>query len=115
VKIGRREQLVPLDEIDCFVAEDGYVMARSARVEGFVDLPLKDLEIHLGSAVLRVHRSCLVVQSSVSAVETRVAGGRWIRFRDGLAPVFVSRRRGANLSSLIRPPRPTRIRTPPEY
>jgi two-component system, LytTR family, sensor histidine kinase AlgZ len=35
VKIGRREQLVPLDEIDCFVAEDSYVIARSARIEGF--------------------------------------------------------------------------------
>ncbi|MFO7907840.1 MAG: LytTR family DNA-binding domain-containing protein, partial [Pirellulaceae bacterium] len=101
VKIGRREQLVPLDEIDCFVAEDGYVMARSARVEGFVDASLRDLEERLGHFVLRVHRRCLVMKSSVSAVETPAPGERRVAFHDGLRPVFVSRRRFAALSCLF--------------
>jgi two-component system, LytTR family, response regulator AlgR len=75
VKIGRREQLVSLDEIDCFVAEDGYVMARSAKMEGFVDASLQELEQRLGDAVLRVHRGCLVVKGAVAGLRRVGVGG----------------------------------------
>ena len=102
VKIGRREQLMPLDEIDCFVAEDGYVMARSARLEGFVDASLQELEQRLGDAVLRVHRGCLVVKGAVGGVETRGGGGCWVVFRDGLGGVGVSRRQAPVLRSFVR-------------
>jgi two-component system, LytTR family, response regulator AlgR len=100
VKIGRREQLVPLDEIDCFVAEDGYVMARSARVEGFVDASLRELEERLGDAVLRVHRGCLVVKSAVRGLERRCGHNRLL-FRDNLEPVPVSRRQMAILRPVL--------------
>jgi two-component system, LytTR family, response regulator AlgR len=102
VKIGRREQLVALDEIDCFVAEDGYVMARSARVEGFVDASLRELEERLGDAVLRVHRGCLVVKEAVAGVETRGGGGCWVVFRDCLEGVGVSRRQAPALRFFLR-------------
>jgi two-component system, LytTR family, response regulator AlgR len=101
VKIGRREQLVPLDEIDCFVAEDGYVMARSARVEGFVDQPLLELEKRLGDDVLRIHRACLAVRTAIAGMETRSAG-HVVMFRDGLEGVSVSRRKATELSHLLR-------------
>ena len=92
VKIGRREQLVPLDEIDCFVAEDGYVMARSAAIEGFVDASLRELEERLGDAVLRANRGCLVARSAVAGFETSLAGETRVLFRDGLAGTRISRR-----------------------
>ena len=101
VKIGRREQLVPLDEIDCFVAEDGYVMARSARVEGFVDMPLHELEGRLGDMVLRVHRACLAVRMSIAGMENRQTG-HMVIFHDGLKGVSVSRRKVAELSHLLK-------------
>jgi len=100
VKIGRREQLVPLDEIDCFVAEDGYVMARSARVEGFVDASLRELEERLGEAVVRVHRGCLVVKGAVRGTE-RGYGNLWVLFQDNLEPVRASRRQMSVLKSLL--------------
>jgi two-component system, LytTR family, response regulator AlgR len=102
VKIGRREQLVPLDEIDCFVAEDGYVMARSARVEGFVDASLQELEQRLGDAVFRVHRGCLVVKAAVAGFETRGSGDHWVLFRDCLESVPVSRRQTPLFRSFLR-------------
>ncbi|MGM0813775.1 MAG: LytR/AlgR family response regulator transcription factor [Pseudomonadota bacterium] len=102
VKIGRREQLVPLDEIDCFVAEDGYVMARSARVEGFVDSSLQELEKRLAGSVLRVHRGCLVVKSAVSGAEARGNGEHFVLFRDGLDGIRVSRRRVAEINGFVR-------------
>jgi len=102
VKIGRREQLVSLDEIDCFVAEDGYVMARSAAIEGFVDASLQELEQRLGDAVLRVHRGCLVVSAAVAGVETRRSGEHWVVFRDQLEAVPVSRRQMPLLRSFLK-------------
>jgi hypothetical protein len=92
---------VPLDEIDCFVAEDGYVMARSARVEGFVDASLQELEERLGDAVLRVHRGCLVVKEAVAGVERCAGGGCWVVFRDCLEGVGVSRRQMPLLRSPV--------------
>ena len=91
--IGRREQIVPLDALDCLVAEDGYVIARSAKIEGFVDSSLQELEARLGDAVLRVHRRCLVVKAAISGMETRGEGEHWLAFRDDLSAVRVSRRR----------------------
>ena len=102
VKIGRREQLVPLDEIDCFVAEDGYVMARSAAIEGFVDASLRELEERLGDAVVRVHRSCLVVKEALTGVETRSNAEHWVLFRDYLEAVPVSRRQMPVLRSVLK-------------
>jgi two-component system, LytTR family, response regulator AlgR len=93
VKIGRREQLVRLDELDCFLADDGYVIARSARIEGFVDQPLQELERMLPDDLIRVHRGCLVVKSALAGVERRPSGEHWISFRDGLKPIAASRRR----------------------
>ena len=101
VKIGRREQLVSLDEIDCFVAEDGYVMARSAKMEGFVDASLQELEQRLGDAVLRVHRGCLVVKGAVAGVETRRNARHSLSFHDHLPPVSVSRRQMHLIKSFL--------------
>ena len=92
VKTGRREQWVPLDEIDCFVADQGYVLARSASLEGFVEGSLLDLEIRFGDTVLRVHRSCLAVRSAITGIETRAANDHRLLFRDGMEPVTISRR-----------------------
>jgi two-component system, LytTR family, response regulator AlgR len=92
VTIGRREQLVPLDQIDCFVAEDGYVMARSARLTGFVAMRLQELQDHFGEALLRVHRSCLAVRAAVAGIETHSATDHQLLFHDGLKGVEISRR-----------------------
>ena len=102
VKIGRREQLVPLNEIDCFVAEDGCVIAKSAKLQGFVDFSLQALENRLGAAVLRVHRSRLVVKTALTGLETRENGEHWLQFRDGLDSVPVSRRQTSLLRAFLR-------------
>jgi len=92
IQVGRREHFVPLAQIDCFVAEEGYVLARSARLEGFVDSRLAELETRLGPALVRVHRSCLAVRSAIAGIETRSPNEHRLLFRDGLDPVPISRR-----------------------
>ena len=102
VKIGRREHLVPLNEIDCFVAHDGYVMAQSAKIEGFVDYPLQELERRFPDKLIRAHRRCVVVKSALAGMERRPSGEYWVSFRDGLDPIEASRRRVRDLRESLR-------------
>ena len=99
--IGRREYAIPLNELDCFVAEGGHVLARSAKVEGFVAESLHELEEHLGDRVLRLHRSCLAVRSSIAGMANHSTCHSVI-FRDGLDGVTVSRRKVSELRNLLR-------------
>jgi two-component system, LytTR family, response regulator AlgR len=100
--IGRKERLVQLDEIDCFVAEEGYVIARAARLEGFVAARLNELENRFGPALLRVHRSCLAVRSSIAGIETRSGAEHRLLFRDGLEPMPISRRQLGEVRDFLR-------------
>jgi two-component system response regulator AlgR len=100
--VGRKERLVPLDEIDCFVAEDGYVVARSALLEGLVNLPLHEVELHLGDLLLRIHRSCLAVKSAIAGMETQHGGVHKLLFRDALPSVAISRRQFKTVSHFLR-------------
>ena len=102
LSIGRREHLARLDEIDCFVADAGYVLARSARLEGFVDTPLQDIEQRYGAALLRVHRSCLAVKGAIAGLETRSSTDHRLLFRDGLESVPISRRQLAEVRDFLR-------------
>ena len=102
VTVGRKERLVPLDEIDCFVAEDGYVVARSPKLEGLVNLPLHEVELNLGDLLLRIHRSCLAVKSAIAGMETQNGGAHKLLFRDQLPSVAISRRQFRTVSHFLR-------------
>lgn len=101
VDLGRRVRLVPLVEIDCFVAEGGYVIARSANLEGFVDATLDELENTLGITVLRANRSCLVVRAAVSGIENSASGKYRLLLRGGSQAIRISRRRVAAVKQII--------------
>ena len=104
VKIGRKELLVPMNRIDCFVAEEGYVVARSANLEAIVDARLYELEEQFRDLLLRVHRSCLAVKWAVAGMETRSANDHRLLFSDGLAPIPISRRELNTVRAFLRTP-----------
>jgi two-component system response regulator AlgR len=101
LSIGRTERLIPLDQIDCFVAEGGYVLARSATFEGFCDLRLHELVSLYGDRLVRVHRSCLAVGRAVAGMRKGEAGRHYLLFRDDLAPVVISRRQLAEVRAFL--------------
>ena len=103
VKTGRKERLVPLDEIDCFVAEEGYVLARSATLEGFVEASLQELEVRFEGAVVRIHRACLAVKSSIAGIETTSATEHRLLFRDAASPTPISRRQLPRVRQCLSP------------
>ena len=92
ITVGRKERIVPLHEIDCFQAEQGCVVAKTPTICGFVDATLSDLEDQLGPHLLRVHRSCLAVKSSIAGIDTVDASTHHLRFRRGQTSVNISRR-----------------------
>jgi two-component system, LytTR family, response regulator AlgR len=100
--IGRREQLVGLDEINCFVADQGYVIALSAKLAGFVGNTLHALQEAYPDHLLRVHRSVLAVKPSIAGFEARSATDHRLLFRDGLEPVAISRRHLSTVKAFLR-------------
>jgi two-component system, LytTR family, response regulator AlgR len=92
VTVGRKARLAPLEEIDCFVAEDGCVVARFGKLEGIVSESLHEIEKRLRAHVLRISRSCLVVKPAIASIESDTAGGHRVIFTDGCRSPFVSRR-----------------------
>jgi len=85
-------QLVPVDEVRYFRAEDKYVAVRHPAGQVLVEDSLSSLEHEFGERLLRVHRNALVALAHVLALE-RAPGGGWQVRLDGVAePVAVSRR-----------------------
>ena len=101
LSMGRLERLVHLNEVNYFVAEDGYVTARSATIFGFVNESLQEIQKRFEKYVTRVHRRCLVVNSSVKGLSTDNAGKHWVIFDDGMAAVPISRRQLTAAKSLL--------------
>lgn len=97
--IGRQARLVRLDEIDYFSAENGYVIARSAKIRGFVDHSLKELEERFPHQLVRIHRSSLAVTSAILGTHMKSPTDHRLLFRDGLPPVAISRRQLAQVKS----------------
>jgi two-component system, LytTR family, response regulator AlgR len=102
LSLGRKEQLVPLHQIDCFVTDRGYVMARSAVLHGFVDAHLTELEHRFPTELIRVHRSCLAVITAIAGIEQRPSGDHCLIFRDGLQGIPVSRRNASYLKEFTK-------------
>ncbi|WP_019625267.1 LytTR family DNA-binding domain-containing protein [Thioalkalivibrio sp. ALJT] len=102
ITIGRREERIPLEQVDVFVAEGGYVMARSARMAGFVNARLRDLESQYGPALLRVHRGCLAVRSAIKGIESISQSDHRLLFHDGLEPMPISRRQLPRVRDYLR-------------
>jgi two-component system, LytTR family, response regulator AlgR len=103
LKLGRKDQLIPLKELDYFCAEDGYVVAHSARLTAFVETRLNDLEDQYAANLIRVHRSYLAVKSAVAGLETVSGAEHRLMFHDGTAPIPVSRRQLRRVRQLLAP------------
>ena len=90
--IGGNLQLVPIEDVIYFRAEEKYVVVRHRDGQLLIDDPLKSLEAEFSQRFLRVHRNSLVAMSWVQGLE-RIPGGRYeIHFRGIDDRVEVSRR-----------------------
>lgn len=91
-QISGKIQLVPIENVYYFLAEQKYVTVRHSSGEVIIDEPLKSLEEEFGERLLRIHRNALVARAHLEALEKQASGQWVIKIRDIGERLEVSRR-----------------------
>jgi two-component system response regulator AlgR len=95
-------ELVPVDEIIYFQADQKYVTVRHPGGELLIDDTLKELEDEFGSRFIRVHRNALVSARHVIGLDRGDDGQYQIRLRGLDAGIDISRRHVADVRALLK-------------
>ena len=93
-------RLLPVAEIDRFVAADGVVHAVSGRTQHMVDDSLDALETRLSAAFVRTSRADLIAIDRVDRIVSNGDGSASLMLKDGSA-WHVSRRRAAGVKASL--------------
>lgn len=96
-RIGERLELLAVEAVRSFVADNKYVAARHAGGELLIDETLKDLEHEFGERFLRVHRNALVAIDHVERLD-----GNTLHLRGDGQALTVSRRHLADVRRRLR-------------
>ena len=97
-------QLIPIDDIIYFEADQKYVTVHHAQGEDLLDEPLKDLAIEFGDRFIRIHRSLLVAAARLERMDRNAAGQHEVRLRDCDRVLPVSRRHVTDVKLALRRP-----------
>lgn len=73
-KSHRGIDLIPIDDILCFVADQKYVTVKYIGGEVLIDETLKELEVEFADRFARVHRNALVAINKISSLERDSSG-----------------------------------------
>lgn len=87
-------ELVPVDQVRYFMADQKYVTVRYPEGEVIIDHTLKELEDEFGDRFLRVHRNALVAVAFIDGIE-QGGGHTQLRIQGVSERVAVSRRHAA--------------------
>ena len=98
VKIGNRLDLVPLDDVYYFQADQKYVILRHRHGEAVLEDSLKTLENEFSGRFLRIHRNALVALTHLRGLEKTPDGRYQVVFDEIPQRLEVSRRH----ASLVR-------------
>lgn len=99
---GRSLQMIRIEDIYCFQADQKYVTAHYAGGEALLDEPLKNLESEFGERFLRIHRNALVAVQFMDSLEQEDNGTWQVRLKAGLPPLAVSRRHVGEVKRRLR-------------
>jgi len=91
-RVRDRLHVVPVDKVQCFIADQKYVTVCHADGELLIDESLKDLEQEFADRFLRVHRNALVAIAHVERLEKDETGHFQVRLHARAQPLEVSRR-----------------------
>lgn len=94
-------ELVPVDDIRYFMADQKYVTVRYGEGEVLIDETLKELEDEFGEQFVRIHRNALVSVNHIEGMEMANAGHHQVRLKDVEERLTVSRRHVAGLRKLM--------------
>jgi len=95
-------RLIPLEEVQYFLAEQKYTTVRHLKGEDLIEDSLKALEEEFGAAFVRIHRNALVSVRFLERIERNADGQYFVRLRGCDAPLQVSRRMASELRDRFR-------------
>ena len=90
-------ELVPLDEIYYFLADQKYVTVRHTKGSVLIDETLKELETEFGDRFIRVHRNALMSATFLEGLELLPSGQYQVRLKGIPDKLLVSRRHLADI------------------
>ncbi len=100
-KTRKGVELISLDSIRYFHADQKYVTAYHTDGETLLDEPLKDLETEFASRFIRVHRNALVSVRHIQSIERNDAG-QYVLNLDGVeGQPMISRRHVSQIKELL--------------
>lgn len=100
-KTLRGVELIAVDDIRCFVADQKYVTAHHVGGETLIDDTLKELEEEFSSRFVRVHRNALVSLRHIEGLERRSDGYFEVLLEGLKLRPLVSRRHASKLRELL--------------
>ena len=100
-KTYRGVELVPVENIYYFLADQKYVTVRHKNGSVLIDETLKDLELEFGEQFIRIHRNALVSVHYLEGLEVINSGQYQVRCRELEERLSVSRRHLPNLRERI--------------
>jgi two-component system, LytTR family, response regulator AlgR len=95
-------RLIPLDEVQYFLAEQKYTTVRHLKGEDLIEDSLRALEDEFGTGFVRIHRNALVSVRYLERIERNADGQYFVRLRGCEAPLQVSRRMASELRERFR-------------
>lgn len=102
VQRTRGLQMIPVEDVLCFQADQKYVTAHYTGGEALLDEPLKDLEDEFGDRFLRIHRNALVAVAWLDSLERDDSGAWQVRLKGDFRPLPVSRRHVGDVKRRLR-------------
>ncbi len=91
-KTYRGVELIPIENIYYFLADQKYVTVRHKNGSVLIDETLKDLENEFSDKFVRIHRNALVAQDYIDGLEMVTSGQYQVRCREIPEKLSVSRR-----------------------
>lgn len=91
-KSHRGVELIPVEQIYYFLADQKYVTIRHQKGSVLIDETLKDLEHEFADQFIRIHRNALVSVKCLDGIETVCSGQYQVRLRDVDERLIISRR-----------------------
>jgi two-component system response regulator AlgR len=95
-------ELIPIDHIRFFTADQKYVMVHSTKAQVLIDETLKELEQEFSQQFVRIHRNALVSIKHIQGLDRDQQGHYHVRLANMDDKPMVSRRYASKIKSLLK-------------
>jgi two-component system, LytTR family, response regulator AlgR len=95
-------RLIPIDEVQYFLADQKYTTVRHLKGEDLIEESLRALEEELGTTFVRIHRNALVSVRHLERIERNPDGQYFVKLTGCESPLQVSRRMASELRERFR-------------